>query len=340
MTSIRTTEMEGSAYWYGPKLKSTDDWRRLLSDEEANELLSAISANRGRDIKEINASNFPLPRLSQLLKELAEQVDRGLGLTLLEGVPVQEMDEDDAAMALWGMGQYIGRPQIQDAAQSLLHHVRDKREGGWEENPNRRVYETNSEQAFHTDGGDMVMLLCRRAAKSGGTSRMVSAVTLFNEIIKRAPELAPVVQAPFHVDARGQQLPGRPRCQIHPIFIEHAGRMNVLHKRHYIDTAQRFEEVPALSQEQTRALDLIDEICTDPDVQLNFDMKPGDIQIACNFTILHSRDAFEDFPNLADRRHMLRLWLGLKEGRPLPEVYRETREYGPLFEIEGRASQS
>ena len=38
---------------------------------------------------------------------------------------------------------------------------------------------------------------------------MVSAVTLFNEIIKRAPELA-VVQAPFHVDARGQQLPGQP----------------------------------------------------------------------------------------------------------------------------------
>ena len=340
MIDIRTTEMEDPAYWYGSKLAAGKDWRRQLTDEEAGELLSAVSANRGRDITEVSIADFPLPRLSPVLKGLAAHVDRGLGLALIEGVPVYEMDEDEAALALWGMGQHVGRPQIQDAAKSLLHHVRDKRDGGWEENPNRRVYETNSEQVFHTDGGDMVMLLCRRAAKSGGTSRMVSAVTLFNEIIKRAPELAPVVQAPFHVDARGQQLPGRPRCQIHPIFIEHAGRMNVLHKRHYIDTAQRFEEVPNLSEEQTRALDLMDEICTDPDVQLNFDMKPGDIQMACNFTILHSRDAFEDFPNLADRRHMLRLWLGLKEGRPLPEVYRETREYGPLFEIEGRASQS
>ena len=340
MIDIRTTEMEDPAYWYGSKLAASKDWRRQLTDEEAGELLSAVSANRGQDTMEVSIADFPLPRLSPVLRGLAAHVDRGLGLALIEGVPVHEMDEDEAAMALWGMGQHVGRPQIQDAAKSLLHHVRDKRKGGWEENPNRRVYETNSEQVFHTDGGDMVMLLCRRAAKSGGTSRMVSAVTLFNEIIKRAPELAPVVQAPFHVDARGQQLPGRPRCQIHPIFIEHAGRMNVLHKRHYIDTAQRFEEVPKLSEEQTRALDLIDEICTDPDVQLNFDMKPGDIQMACNFTILHSRDAFEDFPNLADRRHMLRLWLGLKEGRPLPEVYRETREYGPLFEIEGRASHS
>ncbi len=340
MTDIRTTEMEGPAYWYGSQLAATKDWRRQLTNEEVGELLSAVSANRGRDTMEVSISDFPLPRLSPVLKGLAAHVDRGLGLALLEGVPVHEMDEDEAEIALWGMGQHVGRPQIQDAAKSLLHHVRDKRDGGWKENPNRRVYETNSEQVFHTDGGDMVMLLCRRAAKSGGTSRMVSAVTLFNEIIKRAPELAPVVQMPFHVDARGQQLPGRPRCQIHPIFIEHAGRMNVLHKRHYIDTAQRFEEVPALSEEQTRALDLIDEICTDPNVQLNFDMKPGDIQMASNFTILHSRDAFEDFPNLADRRHMLRLWLGLKEGRPLPEVYRETREYGPLFEIEGRASQS
>ena len=340
MIDIRTTEMEDPAYWYGSKLAAGKDWRRQLTDEEAGELLSAVSANRGRDITEVSIADFPLPRLSPVLKGLAAHVDRGLGLALIEGVPVYEMDEDEAALALWGMGQHVGRAQIQDAAKSLLHHVRDKRDGGWEENPNRRVYETNSEQVFHTDGGDMVMLLCRRAAKSGGTSRMVSAVTLFNEIIKRAPELAPVVQAPFHVDARGQQLPGRPRCQIHPIFIEHAGRMNVLHKRHYIDTAQRFEEVPVLSEEQTRALDLMDAICTDPDVQLNFDMKPGDIQMACNFTILHSRDAFEDFPNLADRRHMLRLWLGLKEGRPLPEVYRETREYGPLFEIEGRAPQS
>ena len=338
MNTIRTIKMKGSAYWYGSKLGATSDWRRQLTDEEAKELLSAVSANRGRDIMEVNIADFPLPRLSQVLKELAEHVDRGLGLTLLEGIPVQEMDEDGAAMALWGMGQHVGRPQIQDAAKSLLHHVRDKRDGGWEENPNRRVYETNSEQVFHTDGGDMVMLLCRRAAMSGGTSRMVSAVTLFNEIIKRAPELAPVVQAPFHVDARGQQLPGRPKFQTHPIFIEHAGRMNVLHKRHYIDTAQRFEEVPALSPDQTRALDLIDEICNDPDVQLNFDMKPGDIQMASNFTILHSRDAFEDFPDPAERRHMLRLWLGLEDGRPLPEVYRETREYGPLFEIEGRAS--
>ena len=340
MSDIRTTEMEDPAYWYGSKLAASKDWRRQLTDEEVSELLSAVSANRGRDTMEVSIADFPLPRLSPVLKGLAAHVDRGLGLALIEGVPVYEMDEDEAALALWGMGQHVGRPQIQDAAKSLLHHVRDKRDGGWEENPNRRVYETNSEQVFHTDGGDMVMLLCRRAAKSGGTSRMVSAVTLFNEIIKRAPELAPVVQAPFHVDARGQQLPGRPRCQIHPIFIEHAGRMNILHKRHYIDTAQRFEEVPVLSEEQTRALDLMDAICTDPDVQLNFDMKPGDIQMACNFTILHSRDAFEDFPNLADRRHMLRLWLGLKEGRPLPEVYRETREYGPLFEIEGRASQS
>ena len=64
------------------------------------------------------------------------------------------MDEDDAAMALWGMGQYIGRPKYktQHNPYSITFVISAK---GWEENPNRRVYETNSEQAFHTDGGDM-----------------------------------------------------------------------------------------------------------------------------------------------------------------------------------------
>ncbi|MFT5446840.1 MAG: hypothetical protein ACI9DC_002015 [Gammaproteobacteria bacterium] len=30
---------------------------------------------------------------------------------------------------------------------------------------------------------------------------------------------------------------------------------------------------------------------------------------------------------------MLRLWLGMHDGWPLPEAFRETREYASLFDI-------
>ena len=72
-------------------------------------------------------------------------------------------------------------------------------------------------------------------------------------------------------------------------------------------------------------------------VQFTPDMMPGDIQVANNFTILHARDAFFDHVEADKKRHMLRLWLGLPHGRSLPEAYRNTREFGPLFEIKGRA---
>jgi len=337
MTALRTTPVDDPAAWYGAELWARDDWVYHLTTTEADEIVAAVAANRDRPYLDITCQDFALPSLSGRLRKLAREVDQGRGLVLVRGVPVNGMDEDEAGVALWGMGLHVGKPQIQDAALSLLHHVRDTG-GAWQAAPNRRVYETSAEQQFHTDGGDLVMLLCRRAAKHGGASRMVSAVTVFNEVLARDPELARVLQEPFPFDARGQQLAGRPAVQNVPIFVWCAGRLNGLHKRHYIDAAQRFDAVPRLSDIQVAALDLVDELCNDPAVHLAFDLAPGDIQMASNFTIFHARDAFEDHPAEDDKRHMLRLWLGLQNGRPLPAIYRDTREFGPLFEIEGRAA--
>jgi len=336
MPSLRTTPVDDPAAWTGPDLVARDDWVHRLSDAEADEILAAVAANRGRDVLEVRRADFPLPTLAPRLAEITAAVDRGPGVALIRDVPVDAMDEREAALALWGMGRHVGRPQIQDADNSLLHDIRDTG-GAWQDDPNKRVYETAAHQPFHNDGGDLVMLLCRRNAKHGGASRMISAVTLFNEVLGREPELARVLQEPFPFDARGQQLPGRPEIQNVPIFVWHAGRLNGLHKRHYITTALDFPDVPALSNAQTRALDLVDALCDDPALHISFDLQPGDIQMASNFTILHARDAFQDHPEPDLKRHMLRLWLGLADGRPLPEIYRDTREFGPLFEIAGRS---
>ena len=335
MSSALTTPLNDPAAWYSRDLMENDDWIHNLTKTEIKELTDAVTASQRKSLLSIGRSDFPLPTLAVRLNTIAKEVDQGLGLALIRGIPVERMSADEAARALWGLGQHIGIPQIQDAAQALLHDVRDVG-GAWQDESSRRVYETNAAQPFHNDGGDLVMLLCRRAAQSGGTSRMVSAVTLFNEVLRRSPPLADVLQSPFPFDARGQQLPGQPPVQHVPIFVWYADRLNALHKRHYIEEAQRFENVKRLSESQVQALDLVDEICEDPAIHIAFDMIPGDIQIACNFNILHARDRFVDHIETNKKRHMLRLWLGLPDGRPLAEVYRGTREFGPLFEVRGR----
>jgi len=335
MSKFLSHRLDDPAAWYGPTLESDKSWIYTLSKEDISELDKAIVKVQDKPVRQITRKDFPLTRLGERLMIIKEIVDKGLGVSLLRGLPVDHMTTDQTERALWGMGQYVGIPQPQDAARETLHHVRDTGVKV-EADPNLRTYQTNAEQSFHNDGGDLVMLLCRRSAKFGGTSRMASALTIFNEIIKIEPELAMVLQEPFYFDARGQQLPGCPSIQKVPIFVWYANRLNVLHKRPYIELAQRFKEVPPMNERQVAALDLLDELCANPRIHFAFEMMPGDIQVASNFSILHARDAFQDFLDSDKKRHMIRLWLGLPFGRKLPKVFNGTREFGPLFDITGR----
>src|SRR5215207_3228623 len=52
-------------------------------------------------------------------------------------------------------------------------------------------------------------------------------------------------------------------------------------------------------------------------------LRPGDIQLVHNHTILHDRTAFEDYPEPERKRHLLRLWVAPAGARRLPEVYAE-----------------
>ena len=196
------------------------------------------------------------------------------------------------------------------------------------------AYQTNRGINFHNDGSDIFALLCLQQASHGGRSRLVSAVSVFNEILRRRPDLARVLQEPFWFDARGQQLPGSPRCQQVPIFNFYMGRVNVMYKREYIDLAQRFEDVPRLTAAQVEALDLMDIVCEE--LCLEFEMSAGDILIANNYDLLHARSTYRDDAVRGCLRHMLRLWLTIPNGRSLPPVFAETREFHHSYHISKR----
>lgn len=70
----------------------------------------------------------------------------------------------------------------------------------------------------------------------------------------------------------------------------------MIHKRPYIESAQRFAEelVPRLSSAQKEALDLFDEVLKRKEFVLTFDMEPGDILFASNHSLVHGRTAFRD----------------------------------------------
>ena len=311
----------GPSAWRGEDLRRSDAWIHTFSQSELSELHRALARVHARalTLPEVGREDFPLPTLGPRLDALRRELLHGRGFVLLRGLPMERYALEDAAAIYWGIGAWFGRPRSQKARGHLLGHVRDV---GYDlTDPNVRTYQTTKRQYYHTDSVDLVALLCVRKAKSGGLSSLVSSVTAYNEMLARQPDLLPVLFEPFHIDRRGEVPSGMEPWFALPIFNWHAGLLTTIYVRRYIESAQRFPEVPRLTARQIEALDALDAILEDPRIHLQMAFEPGDIQLVHNHQILHDRTEFEDWPDPSRKRHLLRLWLCPPDGRPLPPAF-------------------
>ena len=317
--------------WKLSDLQNNKDWIIELNKHDQKEIIDAttFSLKSTKALIDLKASDFPISTFQRKIEAAKVQLKTGLGFVLLRNLPVNQFNDDEVKVMFWGLGQYLGHPEPQDKAGSLLHVVTDT--GAKVKNSdNVRGFQTNQELQFHTDGGDVFGLLCVRAAKRGGLSKLVSSVAIFNEIERLRPDLAIELQEGFHFDTRSQN-PNESKYQTVPIFIKHDGLVSALHKRQYLETAQRFSAVPKLTPLKIEALDLVDRLCNNSKFCFEIKLKPGDMEIANNATTFHSREDYQDYEDINKRRCMLRLWLSLYDGRPLPSEYEHTREWAPTF---------
>lgn len=316
-------EVEDRSAWYGATLAQSDECIVRLSDTEIAEVERAIESieRSGVELTTITAANVPLPALRPRLDELLEEVLNGRGFVLIKGLPVQRWNRREAAIAFLAIGVQLGNLRMQNAAGHLLGHVRDL--GRSSDDPNTRIYQTRERQTHHTDSCDVVGLMCLQAAKSGGLSSLVSSTTIFNEMRRHRPDLLRVLLEPIETDRRGEVPEGsKPYFKI-PVFNYHDGLVSAIYQRQYIESARRFPGVAPLTPLQIEALDLLDQLADDPNLNLPMELPPGDIQLVHNHTILHDRTAFEDYAEPERKRHLLRLWLAPEGARKLPEVYAE-----------------
>ena len=327
MKSDLPPPIDDASAWTGPAMAQRSDWIETLdADETAEvEVASRTLAERGTDLRCLQAADFPLPRLAPRLARCLREVLDGRGFVLLRGLPVQDWPRRLSAIAFLGLGTHLGRMRPQNAMGHVLGHVRDL--GLHADDPNVRIYQTHERQTFHTDSCDVVGLLCLQTARAGGLSALVSSTTLFNEMRARRPDLAAQLFEPLATDRRGEVPPGcKPWFEI-PVFNWFAGRLSTIYQRQYISSAQRFADAPRLSALQCEALDLFDALANDAALMMTMALQSGDMQFVNNHSLLHDRTAFEDWPEPERRRHLLRLWLAPTDAvRALPPVY--AQRYG------------
>jgi len=230
----------------------------------------------------------------------------GPGFVRLRRFPTDVLNHEQIERAYLGLGHLLGEPVGQDRHANVITHICDERQPPA---PGVRKYRTNLRQDFHSDGSDVVGLLCLHPAKIGGESKIVSAHAVYNSVLRRAPHLLDVMYQPMPWDRNDEQSAGEPPFfELQPITdIDGAPRLFFI--AWYIRDSQRHPAAPRLTSDQLAALDLVESIANDPEFHIEMRFDPGDIQLLNNTTVLHAREAYVDDDDPANRRHLLRLWL-------------------------------
>jgi hypothetical protein len=323
----------GPFAWRGAELG--DDWIRPLPAGAPDEIDAALRAVKARGLSwpEITRAHFPLPQFAATLAEVSRELEHGRGFVRLRGLPAARYDEEDLRKIFWGIGTHLGTARYQNADGELIGEVRDEvRAFGqvrevFKPDPSLDFPRSSRSKArssgplrFHTDRCDVTALLCARPAKLGGISKVVSAVSIHNQILARRPDLLEVLYGDYYRCRVGEEKGGEVKAYALPVFALERGHFTTQYSRTFVETAPSVPGVPPLSARQVAALDLLHEVGEELCVQAHFE--PGDVQFLNNHVVYHARSAYEDDeagPGEDRGRLLLRLWLSMPNSRPLPK---------------------
>ena len=306
--------------WTPKDLETDRSWIHPLEPRALDELRSALdhALATGKSMLQMSRGDFPLgPHATDVLRKVIAETQDRYGMALLRGLPVDEWTESEQRMLFWGIGMNLGVARPQGKKSQLMSDVRA--EGGQYRGPTGRGYNTNAGLDFHSDNCDVAGLMCIRTAKSGGESLVSSSVAAHNEMLRTRPDLVEVLYQPFVFGRQGEEAPEEAPWFEMPVFGRRDGRFACRHVRNHINGAQAaFPEIPRLTAKQIEALDLFDATLARDDLCFRMNLEPGDIQFLNNHVVLHSRTSFEDHLEPERARHLLRLWLAIPNGQPLP----------------------
>jgi hypothetical protein len=320
--------LEGRAGWTGAELERFGDWIRVLDDAQRGEIADALAQVRrlGLTVAHFTRADFPLPRTSALLADIAEELENGRGAVRLRGLDVARFTEDELRQVFWGIGCHLGTAVYQNAKGEIIGEVRDESrlaaktyepiEPGKVASSRSRTRGTGPLR-WHTDRCDVIALLCARNARAGGVSKLASIVTIYNEIQRRRPDLLELLcQDYWRSRPKDEDGAGVERAFALPVFSVLDGKITCQYSRTYVEQAQEFPEVPRLTAAQNEALDLLAAVAEETCLYCPFE--PGDIQLLNNHVIFHGRTAYEDDADTQQERLLLRLWLAVPNSRRLP----------------------
>lgn len=308
---MQCAPLDHPAVWYSSDLPQRPDWFQQLTAVEVDEVRALLD-----DRSDVRAT---APELHRRLLRTQHALEHGSGATLIRGLDVHNQSVESLEWLFESLASVVGTPISQSAAGERVFHVRNA--GFADDDPRARGPNTKKKLSFHTDRCDVIGFLCVRPARSGGENQIVSSAAIYNEILRRRPDLLRVLMQPYRYQRHNVDTANALPWTEQPIFSFFEGHFAANFLRVLIERAYGAPDSPGMTAEQREALDLVESVAAEPLMHVTFRQQPGDVLFLNNWVTLHRRTAFEDDDDPERRRHILRVWLSMPNSRPLDPMF-------------------
>jgi Taurine catabolism dioxygenase TauD, TfdA family len=264
----------------------------------------------------LDPGQFSLAACAEVMDGVREKLRAGVGLAVLDRVPVERYTIPENQALAWLLGSLLGRLVAQKWDGTMLYDVRDTGKA-LEYGVRRSV--TNLDLTFHTDAPwlelppELVGLYCINPAREGGVSRFVSLCSVHNELRRRHVDLVPRLYRPFPWDRQAEHAPDDVKIARRPIFQYDRRSLLGCFNERLISAGAELADAP-LDAEGREALETMQGIVDLPELWVEFTIERGQVQYINNRQFAHSRTDFTDATEPHLKRHMIRLWTR-EEGR-------------------------
>ena len=312
----------GKSVWMAKDLRNSTEWVFPLPPDALAEIDDCVRRCVARGVTGPAATrdDFPMHTLQPQIQAMQEEISTGRGFVVIRGLSVEHYSLEELHTLYWGFGAHFGIGMVQSFLGDRIGDIRDVSDE--EPDPRkRRGYHSGGFQPVHTDSCDIVSMLSIRMAKLGGASTLASAHTVHNMMLDTCPGLLDAFYDGFYLRTTDSDAAaaGRPALSPHrvPPYKYVDGQLNCSFVRGYVERAVTAGDVK-LSATERAAVEVFTAFSNHPDICLDMLLQPGDMQFVNNRTMLHGRAHFEDYPEKALRRHLLRLWLTVPAWDRLP----------------------
>lgn len=320
----RPAVVDNAACWMAADLDARTDWEHQLDPGEVAELDAALAQATARhgvaNLARWTKDDFPLQGLGAVLEDVRRQLVDGCGAMVLHGFPVHRYDTAALRALWWGLGLHLGTALAQSRRGDLIGDVRDL--GTGITGKAGRGYTSNVELGYHSDAADVTALFFLRQGATGGTSGLASSVAVHNELLRRRPDQMDLLYQPMPVSWQSNELPGTCPYYEMPVYGRVGDDVACAYVATNVLLAHQNAGAPPLSDAQVEAVRAVGAVAREDGFGLERHFEAGTMLFCNNQTVFHKRSAFTDAgDDPAQRRHLLRMFLCLPNGRQLPASF-------------------